>query len=192
MVDVSLHAGNSSQKLLNAFCRKILSLNWNDNPIRSSQCVDRQHSKRRATIQQNVIISLAEISEHLLERGFPAHSVDEGHLHSRQSDVRRKNIHAFFVVKDTLTGRNRLIIQYLAHELCQRHWQGIRLRMSQTDGRTALGITISNEHLLSFTGEINAQVDATGRFTGTALLVDNSDNAYGHDQTSFRWASLNR
>ena len=172
MVDVSLYAGNSSQKLLNTLCRKILSLDGDDNPIRSREGVDRQHSKRRATIQQNVIISLAEISEHLLERGFPAHSVDEGHLHSRQSDVRRKNIHAFFVVKDTLTGRNRLIIQYLAHEIAQRHWQGIRLRMSQTDGRTALGITISDEHLLSFTGKVNAEIHAGCGFSRASFLID--------------------
>ena len=65
--------------------------------------------------------------------------------------------------------------------------------MAKTDGRTTLGITISDEHLLSFTGEVNTQVDATGRFTGTALLVDNPDNVcFGHDQTSFRWASHNR
>ncbi len=73
----------------------------------------------------------------------------------------------------TLTGRNRLIIQYLAHELCQRHWQGIRLRMSQTDGRTALGITISNEHLLSFTGKVNAEIHAGSGLTCASLLIDN-------------------
>ena len=86
--------------------------------------------------------------------------------------ARRKNIHAFFVVKDTLTVRNRLIIQYLAHELCQRHWQGIRLRMAKTDGRTTLGITISDEHLLSFTGKVNAEIHAGCGFSRASLLID--------------------
>ena len=138
-----------------------------------------------------MIIVFAVIGKHLLERSLPAHGVDEGYFHAGQSNVRRKNIHAFLMVKNTFPGRKWHIIEYLAHEIAQRHWQGIRLRLAKADGRTTLGITISNEHLLSFTGEVNTQVDATGRFTGTALLVDNPDNVcFGHDQTSLRWASL--
>lgn len=62
--------------------------------------------------------------------------------------------------------------KYLAHEIAQCHWQGIRLRMSQADGRTTLGITISNEHLLSFTGKVNAEIHAGCGFSRASLLVD--------------------
>ena len=119
-----------------------------------------------------MIIFLAVIGKHLLERSLPAHGVDEGHFHAGQRNVRRKNIHAFFVVKNTFSGRKRHIIEYLAHEITQRHWQGIRLRMAKTDGRTTLGITISNEHILSFTGKVYAEIHAGSGLTCASLLID--------------------
>ena len=119
-----------------------------------------------------MIIVFAVIGKHLLERSLPAHGVDEGYFHAGQSNVRRKNIHAFLMVKNTFPGRKWHIIEYLAHEIAQCHWQGIRLRMSQADGRTTLGITISNEHLLSFTGKVNAEIHAGSGLTRASLLID--------------------
>ena len=119
-----------------------------------------------------MIIFLAVIGKHLLECSLPAHGVDEGHFHAGQSNVRRKNIHAFLMVKNTFPGRKWHIIEYLAHEIGQRYWQGIRLRMAKTDGRTTLGITISNEHLLSFTDKVNAEIHASGGLTCASLLID--------------------
>lgn len=73
---------------------------------RDKECAPQQ----RATIQQNVIIVFAVIAKYLLERSFPAHSVYEGHFYASQGNVRRKNIHAFLMMKDTLPRRKWRIV----------------------------------------------------------------------------------
>lgn len=69
------------------------------------------------------------------------------------------------MVNDTLLRRKWRIVQHLAHEIGQRHWHDIRLRVPQTDSCTALRITISNEHLLSFTSKVNAEIHAGSGLT---------------------------
>ena len=84
VIDVLLHTGNSSQQLLYTFDGQILRLNRDDDPVCGCQRVDRQHSKRRTAIQQDMIVILAVIRQNSLQCGFPAHCIDKGYLHAGQ------------------------------------------------------------------------------------------------------------
>ena len=84
VIDVLLYTGNSSQKLFHTFYGQVLRLNRNNDSIRGCQRVDRQHSKRRTAIQQDMIVILAVIRQHPLQCGFPAHCIDKGYLHAGQ------------------------------------------------------------------------------------------------------------
>lgn len=58
VINVLLHTGNSSQQLLNTFDGQVLRLHRDNDAICRRQCVDCQHAKRRAAIQQDMIVTL--------------------------------------------------------------------------------------------------------------------------------------
>ena len=51
--------------------------------IRSRQGIDDQHTQRRAAIQQHIVVILLDTVQIAFEHGFPAHNIDQSHLHRR-------------------------------------------------------------------------------------------------------------
>ena len=76
------------------------------------------------------------------------------------------------MVQDALAGGNGLVVQHLAHHVRKGDGQGVRLGMSQADGKAGLGVTINKENLFSGLGQSHAEVYASCRFANAPLLVD--------------------
>lgn len=57
-IDLSSYSGNGLQELFQTFGREVLCLNRYDYPVRRSQRIDGQHSKRRLAVNENVSVLL--------------------------------------------------------------------------------------------------------------------------------------
>ena len=80
------------------------------------------------------------------------------------------SVNAFRVVQDTLTRTQRLIHQNAAHCIGSGKRQLVWSGISQTDGQTALRVTVDQQHLLSGLRQPDAQVCAGGYLANAAFL----------------------
>ena len=90
-VDLPMHLGDGLQQLLQTLGGKVVGLHRDDDPIRCRKGVDGQHAQRRHAVDEDVIIRLAVVVQHIFQRGLAAHGVDQGHLHAGQRNVRRQD-----------------------------------------------------------------------------------------------------
>lgn len=170
--------------MLQAFGRKILRLHRDQDTVGGSQRVDGQHPQRRLAVDENVRIASPDGAQVLPQDGFTAHGVYQRHLHARQLDVGREDVHPLRVVQDPFTGMQRAVGEDARHCVGQGEGELVRLRMSETDGQAGLRICVDKQHFLSCLCQTDAQIGAGGGFSDAALLVSDGDDLSVHGFTS--------
>ena len=115
-VELPLDAGDGSQKLFQPLCGEILRLNRNDHAVLRSQGVDGQHTQRRHTVDERVIVAVCHRRQVLPQHRFTAHGVDQRDLQCRQLDIGGDKVDAGLVVQDTLTRGDGLLRDDLLHQ----------------------------------------------------------------------------
>ena len=81
-IDLSLNSLYRIKKINETLCRQVLRLDWDDDVIGSGESVQVQHAEGRGTVNQNVIILLAQRGENLLEDILSAERVDSSCFHT--------------------------------------------------------------------------------------------------------------
>ena len=79
-IELPLDAGDGSQKLFQPLCGEILRLHRDNHAVRSSQRVDRQHTERRHTVDECVVIAVCHRGQVLPQHRLAAHGVDQRDL----------------------------------------------------------------------------------------------------------------
>ena len=119
-VELPLHAGDGSQKLLQPFGRKVLRLHRDDHAVRRSQGVDGQHTERRHTVDERVIVAVCHRRQVLPQYRFTAHGVDQRDLQCRQLDIGGDKVDAGRVVQNALAGSDGLLCDDFLHQCGER------------------------------------------------------------------------
>ena len=183
-VDLPTHLTDGLQQLLHPLGRKILCLYGNENAVRSCQGVDGQHSQRRHTVDENVIIVSSNGFQILFQDGFPAQGVYQRYLHAGKGDVGGQQVNALRMRKDSVRWLKRLVQQYLFEQVCQSDFQLVRLGISQADGQGSLGIAVHQQHLFPAVRQPDAQVRGRCGFAHSAFLVYDGKGLMRHRSTS--------
>ena len=68
--------------------------------ISDSQRIQSDHTKRRHTINQYIVIIVFDLAQIASQNGFTAHCGHKHHFHSRQLDVGREQIDIFLVMQN--------------------------------------------------------------------------------------------
>ena len=119
-VELPFHAGDGSQKLLQSFGRKILRLHGDNHAVRRGQGVDGQHTERRHTVDERVIVAVCHGGQILPQHRFTAHCVDQRDLQCRQLDIGGDKMDTGRVVQNALTGGDGLLRDDLLHQSGER------------------------------------------------------------------------
>ncbi len=133
---------SSLQQLLQTFGGQVLWLDWDQHLIYRRKGIDGQHAQRGLAVNQDVGVIVLVRPQHLFEHDFPAHGIDQGYLHTRQSNVGGEQVNTFWMVQDTFTRRNGRVDENSADEVGKGDWQTVWLMIAQADGQTALGIVV--------------------------------------------------
>ena len=129
-VDLPADALNGADKLRHVLCGQIVRLHGNQHIVRSGKGIDDQHTEGRATVQQHIVIVFFDTFYILAQHRFPAHGIDQPHLHSGQGAVAGDKIKALIVMQDLCvifdadTGYN------VVHNIAQSQRQLMRFRGS--------------------------------------------------------------
>ena len=82
-IDLLADALYRAHKLRHILSGQIVRLYGDKHIVRSRQSVDDQHPQRRAAVQQHIVVISLDALQIALEHGFPAHNIDQSHLHRR-------------------------------------------------------------------------------------------------------------
>jgi hypothetical protein len=96
--DLSPHFVHGLQKLLQSFGREVFCLNGNENAVCGSKRIDCQHTERRHTVQQNVVVIALHGIKVLLQDFFAAHGVHKRDFHAGQFYIGRHEINPLAVM----------------------------------------------------------------------------------------------
>ena len=77
-----------------------MRLHGNDYAICRRQRIQSDHTERRHTVNQYIVIIVFDLAQIASENGFTAHCGDKHHFHSRQLDVGREQIDIFLVMQN--------------------------------------------------------------------------------------------
>ena len=72
------------------------------------------------------------------------------------------------------------IFHFVLHEGCQGDFQIVRGFDAHTDGQAALGVSVHQQDSLAGLGKAYAEVDCSGRFANTTLLVGDGNDLCAH------------
>ena len=116
-IQPSMYLANSLDKLLQTLYRKISRLHRDQHTVRCYQGIDGDHSQRRHTINQDIIISgfypVQVQAKHLL----PAHNIYKGSFQSGKFDVGRNKVNPFLMVDNPLSRLHILVIDNFLHDI---------------------------------------------------------------------------
>ena len=101
-IDLPAHFADGLQQLFHALGRKILRLHGNENAVRGRKSIDGQHSQRRHTVDEDVIIVVSNRFQILLQDGFPAHGIYQRDFHTGKGDVGGQQVNALRMRKDSI------------------------------------------------------------------------------------------
>ena len=154
----------------------ILCLNGNDDPIRSGQRIDCEHTKGGLAVDEDMgVLSLQRI-QILPQDSLTTHSIYQGYFHTGKLNVGGHQVYSLQVVQDTLAGMNRLIHQDMPHSVRQRKGQLVRLGIAQADRQAALRVSVDQQDFFSGLRQPDSQV-GTGRcLANAAFLVGNGND----------------
>ena len=107
-------------------CRQKAGLRGDDHAVCRRQRIDRQHTQRWHTVNQNVVKVGAVCVHKLSHDVLPAHDIDHGGFKGCQLDVCRKQLRPLLVCPNANRRVNWLILHNGLQRIGQRNIQGVR------------------------------------------------------------------
>ena len=124
-VPVALVCYRVKQKV-KTFCRQKAGLRGDNHTVCRRQCIDRQHTQRWHTVNQNVVKVGAVCVHELPHDVLPAHDIDHGGFKGCQLDVCREQLRPLLVRPNAHLRVNRLVLHNGLQRIGQRNIQGVR------------------------------------------------------------------
>ena len=168
-IELFLHGPQGVHQVGKTFQGVILTLHRDNDGIRSTQGVQRQHLQGRGAVDDNHIIVKTNLIQYLFELIFPAFGVDQLHRRSRQIAGRGENITEF-------RGNNGFFYVHAVDDHVVNTMGGFAFFNTKAGSGVGLRVKIAQKRFQSKIMEGGGQVDGGGGFTHAAFLVDNGKN----------------
>ena len=173
MLADALHRAHKLRHILGG---QIVRLHGDEHIVRSRQGIDDQHPQRRAAVQQHIIVTSLDVLQIALEHGFPAHDIDQPHLHRRQSAVGRNEVKALGVVQNFRVLRPALVLHDGVHLLGQGIGQVVGPALTQHLREISLRVHIHQQDLPAIHNQPRTDAIDAGALADAALLVGDGDH----------------
>ena len=143
--------------------RQILALDWNDDPVRGDERVDRQQPERRRRVDEDVVVLRLDADERLLERTLAADHRRERELGAGKVDRGNGDVHLGDT--DDLLDR-KLVDEHVEH----RALDLVRVP-ALAHRQVPLGVQVDEQDRVTLFLEGDPEVQRSRRFRHAALLV---------------------
>lgn len=174
-INVLPDLSNGLHQLGHSLCRKILRLHGNDYAICRRQRIQSDHTERRHTINQYIVIIVFDLAQIASQNGFTAHCGDKHHFHSGQLDVGREQIDIFLVMQNTALRVCMILTDNPGELVGNGRRKTVIISPSEASREVALWVGIYKEYLLAESCKSNTQIDRCGRFACSAFLIADSN-----------------
>ena len=161
---------NRTQQLSDAAVCEGFALQWNQNRLRRSQSVEREHTQRRWAVDDDDVVRAQERRQRPLERELSTGSHQEQRFGAREIDRGRQEIHTVVRLQH---GVDR--VEITRQDLVDRTLEAIRV-VSERERQAALRVEIHHQNSLSERGQSRTERSDGSGFSHAALLIRHCEN----------------
>lgn len=179
-IEVLPQIGYGTKQEVQSLRGQEICLGGDNNTVCTGQGVNGHHAEGRCTVDENVVIAAAQRFQDILQDPLPMIRIEQGHLHTGQLNIRRKQINPFPMPDEAGTDGKGLIYHGVVHEICEGYGVLVLELHSHADGQASLGIAVHQKNPSPLPCQSYTEIDRGGCLANAALLVGDGNDLCVH------------